>query len=60
MGKDPRPAVIEEGRRLGYGADLAEGAGGPERGIPGCRVTRRRAIVRAHVKVRIGDVVIAG
>jgi len=60
MGENPRPAVAEEGSRLRHGPDLAEGAGGPERGVPERRVTRRRAIVWAHVYIRIGDMVIAG
>ena len=44
MGEDPRPVVTEEGRRLGHGAGLAEGAGGP--GVPERRVARRQAMVR--------------
>ena len=60
MGENPRPAVTEKGRRRRYGADLAEGAGGPERGVPERRVARRRPVVRADVKVRVGDMIIAG
>jgi hypothetical protein len=35
-------------------------AGRPERGVPERRVARRRAVVRAHVQVRIGDVIVTG
>jgi len=59
-GAGPIPGVAEERRRFGHGADLAEGAGGPERSVPERRVARRRAVVRAHVQIRLGNLVIAG
>src|SRR5689334_21314774 len=59
-GPGPGPAVTEKGGCLGHRADLAAAAGGHERGVPERRVTRRRPAVRAHVQIRVGDMVVAG
>ena len=59
MGMDALSAIAEERGRLLSGADLAEGADGPERGVPE-RFARRWAIMRADVHVGICELVIAG
>src|SRR6516165_5466363 len=60
MGKDALPAIAEEGGRFRRGADLVEGADGPERGVPEFRFARRWATMWADVHVGIWELVIAG
>jgi len=56
----PLSAIAEEGGRFLLRADLVEGADSSERGVPECRLARRRAIVRADIQVGICELVIAG
>src|SRR5689334_15617209 len=53
VGENPRPAVAEEGGRVSCGADLTDGADGPERGVPERWFTWRRAVVRSHIQIRV-------